>query len=309
MQGAAPMFAILLNTVNILLPIFLVIGAAALFGRVFNPDPCPISSLIIYVFVPALVLRTLANATLTPADVLAIGGTILLFTLAMTAVGYGAVRLFNIDRALTSAFLVSIVMVNAANYGIPLNTFAFGPQGEEIATIYYVLTVIVGNNAGIFLASNGRVGVREAVMNVLKVPVFSATVVGGLLAIANIPIPTPIDRSLEIMGAGAIPAMLAVLGMSLVKIRLGSHLRVIWIAAGLRLVAAPLLVAPIALLLGLEGTAFDVTVVQTSTPTAVLAAAVALEFGDNADFVSAVTLVSTVASLVTVSVLLAVLGT
>ena len=309
MQGAAPMFAILLNTVNILLPIFLVIGAAALFGRVFNPDPCPISSLIIYVFVPALVLRTLANATLTPADVLAIGGTILLFTLAMTAVGYGAVRLFNIDRALTSAFLVSIVMVNAANYGIPLNTFAFGPQGEEIATIYYVLTVIVGNNAGIFLASNGRVGVREAVMNVLKVPVFSATVVGGLLATANIPIPTPIDRSLEIMGAGAIPAMLAVLGMSLVKIRLGSHLRVIWIAAGLRLVAAPLLVAPIALLLGLEGTAFDVTVVQTSTPTAVLAAAVALEFGDNADFVSAVTLVSTVASLVTVSVLLAVLGT
>ncbi len=309
MQGAAPMFAILLNTVNILLPIFLVIGAAALFGRVFNPDPRPISSLIIYVFVPALVLRTLANATLTPADVLAIGGTILLFTLAMTAVGYGAVRLFNIDRALTSAFLVSIVMVNAANYGIPLNTFAFGPQGEEIATIYYVLTVIVGNNAGIFLASNGRVGVREAVMNVLKVPVFSATVVGGLLAIANIPIPTPIDRSLEIMGAGAIPAMLAVLGMSLVKIRLGSHLRVIWIAAGLRLVAAPLLVAPIALLLGLEGTAFDVTVVQTSTPTAVLAAAVALEFGDNADFVSAVTLVSTVASLVTVSVLLAVLGT
>jgi predicted permease len=303
------MLAILLNTVNILLPIFLVIGVAALFGRVFNPDPRPISTLIIYVFVPALVLRTLANATLALVDVLAIGGTILLFTLVMTAVGYGAVRLFRIDRALTSAFLVSIVMVNAANYGIPLNTFAFGPQGEEIATVYYVLTVIVGNNAGIFLASNGRVGVRQAIMNVLKAPVFSATVLGVLLAALNLPIPTPIDRSLEIMGAGAIPAMLAVLGMSLVKIRLGSNLRAIGLAAGLRLVAAPLLVAPIALLLGLEGTAFNVTVVQTSTPTAVLAAAVALEFGDNSDFVSAVTLVSTVASLLTMSVLLAVLGT
>ncbi len=302
------MLVTLLNTVNILLPIFLVIGVAALFGRVFDPDPRPISSLIIYVFIPALVLRTLANATLAPVDVLVIGGTILLFTLAMTAVGYGAVRLFRIDRALTSAFLVSIVMVNAANYGIPLNTFAFGPEGEEIATVYYVLTVIIGNNAGIFLASNGRVGVREAVLNVLKVPVFTATVIGVLLAVANITVPTPIDRSLEIMGAGAIPAMLVVLGMSLVKIRLGNHLRAIWLAAGLRLVIAPLLVMPIALLLGLQGTAFDVTVVQTSTPTAVLAAAIALEFGDNSDFVSAVTLVSTVASLITVSVLLAVLG-
>jgi predicted permease len=303
------MFDIFGITLNILAPLFIIIVLSGIFGRIFNPDPRPISSLIIYVFVPSLVLRTLANSTVAPADVLAIGGSILLFTLAMVGVGYGAVRLFRIDPALTSAFLVSIVMVNAANYGIPLNSFAFGPEGEEIATIYYVLTVIIGNNAGIFLASNGRVGVGEAILNVLKVPVFSATVVGVLLSVFSIALPLPIDRAAQIMGSGAIPAMLAVLGMRLASIKLDtSLLRPIVLASGLRLIAAPLMVAPIALLLGLDGLAFNVTVVQTATPTAVLAAAVALEFGDHSEFVSAVTLVSTIASILTMTVLLAIIG-
>ena len=302
------MFTTLVNTVNILIPIFIVIGAAALFGHFFKPDPRPISTLILYVFVPSLVLRTLANATLAFTDILAIGGFVLLFTVANIALGYGAIRLFRINTALTSAFLISIIMGNAANYGIPLNTFAFGSVGEEVATIYYVINAIIVNNTAIFIASNGRVGVKEAVMNVLKVPVFIATVIGILLMVTHVSIPVPIDRSLEIMGSGAIPAMLAVLGMRLATIQMGSNLKAISLATGIRLVIGPLLAIPIALLFSMEGTTFNVMLAQSATPTAVLAAAIAMEFGDNADFVSAVTLVSTVVSLVTVSILLAILG-
>jgi malate permease and related proteins len=295
-------------TLNILAPIFLIIFVSGVFGRIFNPDPRPLSAAIIYLFVPALVLRTLALSTVAVADVLAIGGAMLLFTLIMIGVGYGAVRLFRIDRRLTGAFLVSLVMVNAANYGIPLNTFAFGPAGGEIATIYYVLAVIIGNNTGIFLASNGKVGMQGAVLNVIKVPVFSATIIGVLLAVFDLAIPLPIDRALDIMGSGAIPAMLVILGVQLARVRLDEDWRAVGIATGLRLVAAPLIITPIALLLGLDGLPLNVTIVQTATPTAVLAAAVVLEFGDNAPFVSAVTFVSTFASMITITILLALLG-
>lgn len=303
------MIAFLSITLNILAPIFLVIGLSAIFGTVFKPDPRPISGLIIYVFVPSLVLRTLANADVVLGEVLGMGAAIFLMTVLLVVVGRLTLRVLHLPESLHSAFLVSIVMVNAANYGIPLNTFAFGEQGMEMATIYYILTVIIGNNAGIFIASHGQAGLKQAVLNVVRVPVFPATILGILLNVFSWPIPEAVDRALDILGSGTVPAMLAVLGIQLATVRVNrSVLRSIFSAASLRLMIAPLIVTPIAWGLGLRGIPLYVTVVQSSTPTAVLAASIATEFGSDSEFVSAVTLVSTLLSVVTIGILLALMG-
>lgn len=295
-------------TFSILAPIFLVIGAAAVYGKIFKPDTATLSGVVIYVFVPALVLRTVAQSQLALRDVLAIGGTIVLFTLLIVGIGTIATKIFRVRQPLVSGFLVSVVMVNAANYGIPLNEFAFGAQGMQIATIYYILTVIIGNNTGIFIASQGSVGVRQALINVLRVPVFPATLLGILLNVTDTALPLPLDRALTILGGGTVPAMLALLGIRLATMRFGKNLMPALLAVALRLAVAPLLVTPIALLLGLRGIPLYVTIIQTSTPTAVLAAAVSAEFGADADFVSTVTLISTLLSILSISVLLALMG-
>lgn len=302
------MFDVISITLDVLAPVFIVIGLAALVGRIFDPDPRPLSTLLLYLFVPALVLDIVASAEIGADDVLRIGGVIALLTLILGAISIGVARMLRLDRAMTAAFIVSVVMVNAANYGIPVNEFAFGDSGMEIATIYYVLTAVIVSNVSIFIASQGRLSVREALMNVIRVPIFAATLAGLALNLTDVTLPTPVGRSVEILSSATIPVMLTLLGLSIAKVKLGGDWTPVLAATGVRLIGGALVAFPLAFVFGLEDVMFNVTVVQSSTPTAVLAAAIALEFGSHSQFVSKIILVSTVLSLITMTILLAFLG-
>ena len=75
----------------------------------------------------------------------------------------------------------------------------------------------------------------------------------------------------------------------------------------LRLVGGAALGAFFAVLLGQTGLGYSVAVVQSAVPTAVMANALAAEFGSDAQFTSAVTLVTTLASIGTLTLLIALL--
>ena len=295
-------------TLNILLPIFVVIGVAYVVGRTLKPDPRPLSTLLIYLFVPALILEAVANSQISLNDLLGIGGTVAVFTIIFVVIGRGVARALRLDAGMTAAFVVSLIMVNAANYGLPVNEFAFGTEGLEIAVIYYVMATVIGSNTGIFIASQGRLTPQQALLNVIRVPMFGASVLGVVLNVFNVPIPVTIDRSLALLSSATVPVMLALLGISLSAVRLDTNLRPVLIASALRLVAAPLVALPLAYVFGLTDTVFNVTVIQSSTPSAVLGAAVVLEFGTHSAFVSQVILVSTLLSLITMTILLIALG-
>jgi predicted permease len=293
---------------NVIAPIFVVVGAGALIGRRFRPDPAAISVLLIYLFIPALAFNGIATSDLTGGELLGIAGVATGIALLMAVIGMGLSRLLHFERRLESAFLISVIMMNAANYGIPLNRFAFGPQGEQRAIVYYVMSVVLGAVLGIFFASRGTASVRVALLNVLRVPISYAAIAGLIVNLAGWQPPLLLERGISILAQGAVPGMLVLLGLQLAR---GTTLRGRWLpitlASGMRLVLAPLLAVPLALALGLSGVSFQVAVVESSMPTAVMASALATQFGSDADFTAAVTLVSTVASIVTLSILLALL--
>ena len=64
----------------------------------------------------------------------------------------------------------------------------------------------------------------------------------------------------------------------------------------------------LAALLGIAGLARQVSIVESSMPTAVISSVLATEFGSDPEFVTAVILVSTLASSITLSVLLTVVN-
>ncbi|MGQ9889142.1 MAG: AEC family transporter [Aggregatilineales bacterium] len=293
---------------NVIAPIFLVVGAGVAIGRRFKPDPRAISALLIYLFVPALAFDGIAYSDLTGAELLGIAGVATGIALLMALIGLGVSRALRFERRLESAFLISVIMMNAANYGIPLNRFAFGPQGEQRAVIYYVMSVVLGAVLGIFFASRGTASVRVALLNVLRIPISHAALAGLIVNLAGWQLPLPLERGISIMAQGAVPGMLALLGLQLAhSTALRGHWAPIALASGMRLALAPLLAAPLALALGLTGTTFQVAVVSSSMPTAVMANALATQFGSDAEFTAAATLVSTLASVLTLSVLLALL--
>ncbi len=294
---------------NVIAPIFLVAGVAYAIGRQLKPDPRSISPFLIYLFTPALVFRSLYETELTGGEIGGLIGVVLGLSFFMMLIGIGTARLLKYDMRTESAQVLTLIMVNAANYGIPLNTFAFGVVGGQVATVYYVINAMMSNVVGVFFASRGSVSLRDALLNVVRVPIIYAAVLGLALNILNVELPTIIRRSvIEIAADAAIPVMLALLGLQLSRARLTGRIRAISLAAGLRLLVGPVIGAGLALLFGLSGLTFKVAVVESSMPTAVLASALATQFGGDAEFVSAVTLVSTLASVITLSVLIFLLG-
>lgn len=294
-------FSVVYNVVG---PIFLIIGLAVLFDRRFAPDPRPFSRAVIYLFTPCLVFSGIAQSDLQAEEfglIVAMAGS---FSVLMALAGWVLARLFGLGRELESSFLLSVVLINAGNYGMPLNEFAFGKSGLQRAIVFYVTTAVVVNTLGVYLASRGAASVRRSVLNVLTVPLPYATLLGYIVNVGQIALPLPLERGVTMVGQAAVPCMLFILGLQLSRTSVHSRIGPIALATFTRLVVSPLIAVPLAGLLGLSGLAWKVSIVEASMPTAVMSGVLATEFGGDAQFVTAVILVSTLASMLTLSVLL-----
>lgn len=294
---------------NVISPIFLIIGLAFVIGKRFHPDPRTLSVFLIYVLVPVLTFKGIRESQLTPQEFGGIGLMVIGMTLSMVVIGTLVARFNGWTPHLTGAFMITLIMVNAANYGIPVNTFAFGEEGGKVAIVYYALNSIMGSVLGVYFASGGGANVRHSLKNVLLVPGTYAAFAGLFFNFGQIPLALPIERAIDIVAGGAIPAMLALLGLQLANMTSAFHRikPVLW-GTTIRLILSPLIAMPMAWGLGLMGVTFQVAVVQSSMPCAILVNALASEFGSDTEYTAMMTLVSTLASVVTLSVLIAFLG-
>lgn len=292
---------------NIILPIFLIAGAALVTDLIFDTDPQSLSRLVIYLFTPFLVFQRLATTNLGADEAGKLAFVAIGMCLSMAVLASIVAYLLKYEQRLASAFVLTVTLINAGNYGLPLNLFAFGKPGEERALIFFVSTVTVTYTLGVFLASRGRASAREAFVNIFRVPLPYAVALGLLVNVANIELPTPAARASEVLAQAAVPGMLAVLGLQLRRAKLKGHLRPIFTAAGMRLLVGPLVALPLIMLVGLEGMTRQVAIVQSAMPTAVISSVLAAEFGADAEFVTATILVGTLLSMATLSVLLTII--
>ncbi len=304
---------------NVIAPIMLVMLIGYIIGKRFDPDPRSLSVYLIYLFTPALVFKGVYEAELSGA-LFGVGAVAIFSAISMAIVGFIVARVMNYTTRGESSLILTITLVNAANYGISLNTFAYGDAGGNIAIFYYVVSAVIGNIFGVFFASRGSVSAKSAFSNVFKVPILYAAIVGLVLNYYQVEIPLILRRSvIEIAAPASIPLMLGLLGLQLSRVSfntpsdekdetLATNIPAVTIAAGLKLLVAPFIAIGFASLMGLSGLNFNVAVLESSMPTAVLASALATQFGGDARFVSAVTLVGTLASVITLSLLIFVLG-
>lgn len=290
---------------NIIAPIALIVGLSVLIDRWLNFDSKSLARSTVYIFSPFLVLEGTANSKLSGGEA---GGVIVMAvvtSLLITLLAWIVARMMHLEPRTASAFVISAGLINTGNYGIPLSRFAFGPEGEDPAIVYFVVSIVIANTLGVYLASSGTAPTRQAIGNAFKVPLPYAALVGLIINVTNATMPVPIERSVSLLSDAAIPVMLVVLGMQLSRSSVRGKLRTIITATGLRLVASPLIAVVLALIFGVTGLERQVTITQAGMPTAVMSAVLAAEFGSDSELVTAVIAVSTVLSLVTLAILLA----
>lgn len=290
---------------NIVLPVFLIAGIVVALDRTITLDVKTLSRYVVYLFTPFMIFDSMANTQLAGGDVLKLVGVAWVMSAAVALVAWQVARWRGFDRRMESSFVLACALVNAGNYGVPLNTFAFGAAGEERAVVFFTATAIVSYTLGVFLASRGTLSTRAALMNVLKVPMPYAAALGLLVNVAGLTLDVPFQRAVSVLGQAAVPTMLAVLGMQLSRTiirrdQIGPAL----LASGLRLVMAPVIAFGLTVLLGMHGVTQDVAIVESAMPTAVIGGVIATEFNGEAQFVTTTILLNTLLSMFTLSVLL-----
>jgi malate permease and related proteins len=247
---------------------------------------------------PCLVFSNLARTEI-PRDAFA---TLALASLAsMVAVtALGAVVLAACGLKLRT-FLPAVAFPNAGNLGLPMALNAFGREGLSYAIVYYTIIAIGNYTVGQAMAAGGANW-----RGLLRMPLLYAAILGSAVAIFRMSLPRWFGDTVTLVGSMSVPLMLLMLGASLARLKVAAVGRAAFVSA-LRIGLGGGVGLGVSLLFGLTGTAKSVFILQCAMPVAVYNYLFALRWNNDPEEVAGTVVVSTLAAIVSIPVLLALL--
>jgi len=302
-----------------ILPVLSVAAVGFLLGKARDVDVDPLGTVTIYVLTPALIFHSLATSDISGGLAAKLIAGVAVFTLAMVGLAEGVGRLLGESEPVLGALVLSSSFPNAGNYGIPLSAFAFGAVGRSTAVLFIAGQSVLMYTVGVYLASRGgATDLRSAAVEVFRLPLVYAVVAAWAVRWLGV-VPasdTAAMETLKMVGDAAIPVMLLMLGIQLANTQHGAAISRVGVSNGLKLMVAPLVGVGVALLLGLgtNPAVARVFVLECGMPAAVTPLILSIEYdsGDGEglsgpEYVSTAIFASTVASVVTLTGLIAVL--
>lgn len=292
------------------------------FGRAGEAaDPARMLGLsAMYIFVPALLFRTMARLDLANMPWQAVQGYFApaaLWTLVLV-LGLRRRPLPGLPAAPATRG-VSAVYGNGVQLGIPVATALFGDAGLAIhialvsahgLLLLTLLTVL----AELDLARHHRASslidtVRTTARNAMIHPVVLPTLLGVAWNLTGWPLPTVVDQTLLGLGGAVVPLCLVMIGMTLGVYGVLGQVRPALALSALKLLVLPALVlVSVRWGLGLTGLPLQVCVMMAALPTGTNALIFAQRYRTLEPEATAAIVLSTAAYLVTASLWLAVLA-
>ena len=296
------LFDILLTDI---LPVFAVAGVGLWLARRTPVSPKMLSSITFNALAPALVFNLLVTASVSVLDF----GRMALFTVLIAALNGIAARLvaipLRLDRPALASFLLVTMFSNSGNFGLPVTLFAFGREALTFGTAYFVTASMLSYTVGVFLAASGQRSVKDALIGITSVPTVYAVLAALVVLAIGVALPLGVMRPIQMLSDAALPMMILTLGMQLHGVAHPKRPVVVVAAVVLSLFVAPAMAFALATSMGLTGPAFQAAVLQASMPAAVVTTVLALQFDLDPEFPTAVVLLSTLLSPVTLTLLIA----
>ena len=294
--------------VNVIVPVALVAGIGFLFGRCTKLGTISLTKLSFYILTPALIFNSVVSFSITASDLTSTVVFVAIVFSVLFAFSLVGTRLLRWDKDTSVASVLSLCLNNNGNYGLPILLFAFGEAGFALGVIYMVTYTAFVVVFGVGVASwHKGMSVRTLLLSILKVPWFYAFALALLVRTLSIGLPLPVSRPIELLAQAAIPIQLLLLGMALSTVRIEGLVRQTALLTTAKLLIPPLLAWGVTTALGVQGLLRAVLIVQTSTPTAVNALVLSLQYNRQPDLTASVVLLTTVGNLATMSVLLSLL--
>ncbi len=272
---------VILDTLS---PILLLIALGALLahvrflGREFMAD---LNKLVFWVALPALIFVGVAGIDHATARTLPLLGVMAATTFLVVGLGWITSRALRLPPAASGTLVQAAFRGNLAYIGIPVLAYAFTAlpemaRGEEMATALLVMTPMTALYnvlaVAVLQGSQHKLGASSVALigrNLAANPLIIACVAGLLFPLFGWHLPLIATRTLETLGAAAVPVSLLCIGGSLATLSLAGRRTAIIAAAALKVFASPLVAWGLCKLAGLSGDDLRIAVVLAACPTAV----------------------------------------
>ena len=299
---------------EVLLPVIVVASLGYLLRRTFPLDARSLNRVSLYGLTPCFVFVTLLRADVAGADATRLGLQMLVVMLATTVCAFVAAIPLRLSGPRRSGFVLTSTFMNSGNYGLSISRFAFGELGIQYAVIGYLTQAILSQTLAVYLATAGRGSHRSAIGQVFRLPLIYAVLLAVGLRLLGIrmdesdgALALGLYRGLRLVADAALPTLLLILGTQLTNREPVTAAGALVMASLIRLLVSIPLAYGAGMLLGLSGMPLYVGTIQAAMPTAVNMIVLAVEFDAWPEFVSNGVVATTIGSLVSLTLLIAVL--
>ena len=248
---------------NVILPVYLLIGLGFLSGRIWKDlETKTISTIVLYFFAPALIFSSFRELPLNLSNISCISLTALGVFFAVYGLSVLTELLFL--RGRNPAFELSSTVMNAGYMGIPLILLMFGEGALPVALTYMVVMAVYHFTLGIVVLKGS---IKEGIISALKIPLIYALLLSFLLK--GVSLPPGVEKMVKLSGDATLPLMLFSIGISLSRIDL-SEVKLSLLGTAVRFFGGTASALFFSKLFGCSPLFQKVLVVQSSLPSAIL---------------------------------------
>jgi malate permease and related proteins len=295
---------------KVCLPIFVVVGLGWVLDKKFALSLETLVKLNLYLMVPAFIFVRVTDAEVVGER----AAWVALCTLG-TMLGCGLLSaclawMLRLGAAARSAHVLACMLANCGNFGFPLITLAFGKEAAAVQVYVLVTMNVCTFTLGVLLANvTGRAGWHAAVRSTLRQPAVYA--VGAALALKAVgwdvrELPW-LWQPGEMLADALVGFALVTLGVQLSQTRPAPLKPPLWSVLVVRLLCGPVIAFAITWVSGFDRSTAAVVILAMGAPTAVNSALLAHEFGGDRSFATGAVYYSTLLSMITVTLWLALL--
>jgi predicted permease len=247
-------------------------------GAISEKHAVFITSYVLNFSLPCLTIMTISGLDLKNTDF-----TVVLIAWVVMAAGaclsYFSGRILRLTGGKLRSFILVVTFPNTCFIGYPMTFALYGGVGLPFAVIYDQMGMVpLFLTLGFFVA-----GGKKSLGSALKFPPFNALLFALLINLIGLTIPAPIASVLKVAGWTTLPLTIFLIG---IKVTLKSVHDYKNVAASLvlRMIVLPALLFASFTVLGIKGLPYDVALLESAMPPALITSILALKYNLDEEF-------------------------
>ncbi len=269
-----------------------------------------LSSIVIDITAPALILSSVMGDEQPDRTlILPLLGVGFLTYILLLVFGFYVPRLISRNHDEQGMIGFALMFANVGFIGYPIVASIFGPKAIFYAALLNMPNTFFVFTAGVMLIKGER-NLRQLNFKVLFGSGMVAAFIAALLVALNIQTPDMIARPITMVGNITVPAALMIIGSAMARLPLREIVgnAKVYLVSLLRLVVVPLTIYFLFKLCGVSDIINDINTIVIAMPVASFGTMFCMKYGRNPSFITEVTFITTVGSIITIPLITQLFG-